>query len=199
MIAYLAGTLGEIWGRSCLVLTQAGIGYQVALPDHTLAGLPSPGSPVAFYTYLAVREDAMELFGFATFEERQAFGILTGISRVGARTALAILSVFRPDSLRAAVMEDNLGALLKVPGIGQKTAQHILLELKYKLAAVATGQSGAQQPANIYGDTLAALLNLGYSESECAMPVREILKREPDLDVGSAIRLALKALAKGKA
>ena len=100
MIAYLEGRLAEIWGNACLIVTEGGVGYEVALPAHTLAALPGKGEHLTLYTSLAVREDALELFGFATFEERQTFEVLVSISKVGARTALGILSIFRPDDLR---------------------------------------------------------------------------------------------------
>ncbi|MDE5879892.1 MAG: Holliday junction branch migration protein RuvA, partial [Desulfovibrio sp.] len=108
MIAYLEGRLGEVWGNACVVLTAAGVGYEVALTAHALAALPEPGSEVAFHTFLCVREDALELFGFATFEERQTFETLLSISKVGARTALAILSTFRPAALRRLVLEEDV-------------------------------------------------------------------------------------------
>lgn len=125
MIAYIEGRLAEVWGNACLVVTEGGVGYEVALPAHTLAALPGKGGSVALYTSLAVREDALELFGFASFEERQTFEVLVSISKVGARTALAILSIFRPDDLRRLVLEDDVLALTRVSGIGKKTAQHV--------------------------------------------------------------------------
>lgn len=200
MIAYIEGRLAESWRNQCIIVTDGGIGYELFLPAHTWRNLPPQGQRTAFFTTLAVREDAQELFGFESFEERQTFNILTGISKVGARTALAILSLFRPEDLRRIVMEDNLAALVKVPGIGQKTAQHIFLELKYKLAASIGNAEAPSMPrqGSVYADTLAGLLNLGYPEEECGRHVREVLAAEPDLDVGSAIRLCLKALSKGK-
>lgn len=201
MIAYMEGRLAEAWSRSCLLVTNSGVGYEIILPAHTWSALPPSGERIAFFISHSIREDAQELFGFETFAERQTFNVLTGISKVGARTALAILSLFRPAELRQAVLEDNLPALVRVPGIGQKTAQHIFLELKYKLASheLKTPLEGAElRPQGVYGDTLAALLNLGYHEEECAPHIRHVLEAEPDLDVGSTIRLALKALSKGK-
>lgn len=199
MIAFISGMLAHTHNNSCIVLTRGGVGYEIALPLHTFSALPEIGQTVEFFTSLAVREDAQELFGFATFEERQTFRILTGISKVGARTALAILSIYRPDELAAIVRDANAGALTKISGIGKKTAQHILLELQYKLAAK-KARPGPREamPSSVCADTLAALANLGYGEDECGRIVRDIVKAQPDLDTGSAIRLALKALAKGK-
>lgn len=202
MIAYLEGRLAETWGNACLILTAGGVGYEVAVPVHTLAALPGKGEPVALFTSLAVREDALELFGFATFEERQTFEVLVSISKVGARTALAILSIYRPEDLRRLVLEEDVLSLTRVSGIGKKTAQHIFLELKYKLkaddapqTAVLTATGG---PGSVYRDVLAGLGNLGYAEEECAPLVKKILHAEPDLDVTGTLRAALKALAKGR-
>lgn len=203
MIAYLEGRLAEIWGNACLIVTASGVGYEVALPAHTLATLPGRGEPLALYTSLAVREGALELFGFATFEERQTFEVLVSISKVGARTALAILSIFRPDDLRRLVLEDDVLALTRVSGIGKKTAQHVFLELKYKLKAEDAPQAAvlavAGRPGSVFRDALDGLANLGYAEEECAPLIKKILHEEPDLDVTGALRAALKALARGKA
>lgn len=203
MIAYLEGRLGEVWGNACVVITASGVGYEVAVPAHTLAALPRAGGDVAFHTCLCVREDALELYGFATFEERQTFETLLSISKVGARTALGILSTFRPADLRRLVLEDDVLALTQVTGIGKKTAQHIFLELKYKLKTDDAPQGASLapdgKPGSVFRDALAGLANLGYSEAECAQVVKNILHEEPDLDVTGALRAALKALAKGKA
>lgn len=169
---------------------------------HTLAALPDRGEQLALYTSLAVREDALELFGFASFEERQTFEVLVSISKVGARTALAILSIFRPDDLRRLVLEDDVLALTRVSGIGKKTAQHVFLELKYKLKVEDVPQAAvlaaSGRPGSVFRDVLDGLANLGYAEEECAPLVKKILHEEPDLDVTGALRAALKALAKGR-
>lgn len=203
MIAYIEGRLAETWGNACLIVTEGGMGYEVALPAHTLAALPARGGTVAVYTSLAVREDALELFGFATFEERQTFQVLVSISKVGARTALSILSIFRPDDLRRIVIEEDVPALTRVSGIGKKTAQHIFLELKYKLKVEDGPRAAALvsevRPGSVFRDVLDGLANLGYAEEECAPLVRKLLHDEPDLDVTGALRAALKALARGKA
>ena len=202
MIAYIEGRLAEVWGNACLVVTEGGVGYEVALPAHTLAALPGKGGSVALYTSLAVREDALELFGFASFEERQTFEVLVSISKVGARTALAILSLYRPDDLRRIVLEEDVDALTRVSGIGKKTAQHVFLELKYKLKVEDVPQAAVLAPngrqGSVFRDVLDGLSNLGYSEDECAPVVKNILLQEPDLDVTGALRAALKALARGR-
>lgn len=204
MIAYLEGRLAENWGNTCLLITESGVGYAVAVPAHTLSGLPGRGEHLALYTSLTVREDALELFGFATFEERQTFEVLISISKVGARTALAILSIYRPDDLRRIVFEEDVMALTRVSGIGKKTAQHVFLELKYKLKVddapqAAVLASAGQKPGSVFRDVLDGLANLGYAEDECAPMVKKLLHDEPDLDVSGALRAALKALARGRA
>ncbi|MDR1777349.1 MAG: Holliday junction branch migration protein RuvA [Desulfovibrio sp.] len=200
MIAYIEGRLAEVWENVCLVVTRSGVGYEIALPVHVLSCLPSKGEEVVLYVSLAVREDALELFGFATFEEKRVFETLLTISKVGARTALAILSTFRPDDLRRIVIEEDPTSLTRVSGIGKKNAQHIFLELKYKLRANDVDAAASVFSSNgglVLRDAVAALVNLGYGEEECAPVIRNILREEPDMDVAGAIRLALKELGKG--
>lgn len=201
MIAYVEGRLAEVFDSGCIVITESGVGYELALPTHTLGVLPGRGKPVAFYTTTVVREDALELFGFQTWDERQTFLILTSVSKVGARTAMAVLSTFRPDDLRRVVLEDDYLALTRVSGIGKKSAQHIFLELKYKLegkAAVADSVLAAGASGRVAGDAVAALINLGYAEEEAIKAVRSVLETEGDLDVSGALRLALKQLGRSR-
>lgn len=202
MIAYLEGKIKEKWNNSCILLTSAGIGYELTVPAHTFNDLPDPGENIGLFTSLNIREDAWDLYAFSTFEERQVFKILTSINKVGSRTALAILSIYRPDELKSIVVKDDLPALTRVPGIGNKTAQHILLELKYKLASLninpESASQGERQNSPIFNDILAAMTNLGYSSEECSVYIKDILQNEPDLDVSGAIRQTLKAIAKGK-
>lgn len=199
MIAYLEGRLAETWDDACLLVTESGVGYEVGLPTHLCANLPDRGRPVTFYICHVVREDAQELYGFASFEERQTFRILLSISKVGARTALAILSLYRPDDLRRVAAEEDVAALTRVPGIGKKTAQHILLELKDKLkAADLPSTPSAARPPAVFHDAVDGLMNLGYPEEECAALVRELLREQPDLDVSEVLRAALRTLGKGR-
>jgi Holliday junction DNA helicase RuvA len=150
-----------------------------------------------------VREDGQELYGFPSWEERQTFIVLTSISKVGAKTALAVLSLFRPEDLRRIVLEDDVSALTRVSGIGKKTAQHVFLELKYKLKVEGMPQTVplaaiGERPGGVYRDALDGFANLGYPEEEVAPVLRKILRDEPDLDVAGALRAALKDLAKKK-
>lgn len=199
MLAYLEGRVLERTENSCVLVTAGGIGYEIFLPEHALAGLPAQGGSAAFYTSFIVREDAQELFGFPSWDERQTFNLLTGINRVGARTALSILSRYRPDDLRRIVADDDAAALTQVSGIGKKTAQQIFLELKYKLKgnAPVSFTSVAGRPS-VYKDALTGLANLGYDEDTAGQVLRKVLENEPDLEVGEALRAALKALARGK-
>lgn len=201
MLAYLEGRVLERTENSCVLVTAGGVGYEIFLPEHALSLLSAQGGNAAFYTSFIVREDAQELFGFPSWDERQTFILLTGINRVGARTALAILSRYRPDDLRRIVAEDDAAALTQVSGIGKKTAQQIFLELKYKLkgeAAVTTGSAAASGKSSVYRDALTGLANLGYDENTAGQVLRKVLEEEPDLEVGEALRAALKALARGK-
>ncbi|MDR2055308.1 MAG: Holliday junction branch migration protein RuvA [Desulfovibrio sp.] len=203
MIAYIEGRLAEVWDNSCIVVTRSGLGYELALPGPALYAMPARGEDVALYVSLVVREDALELFGFTAFAEKRMFETLLTISKVGARTALAILSTFRPEDLRRIVQEEDPAVLTRVSGIGKKNAQHIFLELRYKLKA--DFDPGSALPASagghasVFRDTLAGLAGLGYAEGECAPLVRRILHAEPDIDVAGAIRLALRQLGKGAA
>lgn len=201
MLAYLEGRVLERTENSCVLVTAGGVGYEIFLPEHALSLLPAQGGNAAFYTSFIVREDAQELFGFPSWDERQTFILLTGINRVGARTALAILSRYRPDDLRRIVAEDDAAALTQVSGIGKKTAQQIFLELKYKLkgeAAVMTGAIASTGKSSVYRDALTGLANLGYDENTAGQVLRKVLEAEPDLEVGEALRAVLKALARGK-
>ena len=200
MLSYVEGRVLERTENSCVLVTAGGVGYEIFLPEHTLAQLPAQGESCAFYTSFIVREDAQELFGFSSWDERLTFNLLTGINRVGARTALAILSTFRPDDLRRIVADDDASALTHVSGIGKKTAQQIFLELKYKLKgdAPVSLSSPAGKANSVYRDALTGLVNLGYDEETAGRVLKEVLEKDADLDVGEALRSALKALARGK-
>jgi Holliday junction DNA helicase RuvA len=165
-----------------------GVAYELDVPMSTFYGLPATGEPVTLHTHLVVREDAHILFGFGTLEERTAFRQLIKISGVGARTALAVLSGLSVADLAHAIAQQDAVPLTKVPGIGKKTAERLLLELKGKVAEVAPkpGAAGAS-------DVLNALMGLGYSEKEAALAVKGLT---PGIGVTEGIRAALKALAK---
>lgn len=202
MIAYIEGRLAEIWGNACIVVTDSGLGYELAIPSHTMLDMKSQvveGLAVRFFVRTEVREDALELYGFSSWDERQTFVVLRSISKVGAKTALAILSEFRPDDLRRLVLEEDATSLTRVAGVGAKTAQHIFLELKYKLKVEnvpAASLSVAGSTLRILPDVVAALANLGYNENDATQVVKEVLHADPSLDMGGAVRAALKVMLK---
>lgn len=174
-----------------VVVDVAGVGYEVDVPMSTFFNLPATGEMVTLHTHLSVREDAHVLYGFGTVEERGAFRRLIRISGVGARTALALLSGLSVADLAHAVAGQDTARLTKVPGIGKKTADRLLLELKGKLAEAPGGAAGAAPGAG--DDVLNALVALGYSEKEALAAVKGL---PPGLAVADGIRAALKALAK---
>ncbi|HYA65560.1 MAG TPA: Holliday junction branch migration protein RuvA, partial [Burkholderiaceae bacterium] len=161
----------------------------------TFYGLPPIGERVTLLTHLVVREDAHQLFGFATAAERSAFRALIRISGVGARTALSVLSGLSVEELSQAVTLQQTALLTRIPGIGTKTAQRLLLELKGKLGAALESPGGAAPAAGEpLGDILRALTALGYSEREAAAAAKLL---PPGVGVSDGIRQALKSLAKG--
>lgn len=193
MIGRLTGTLLEKYPPQVLVDVQ-GVGYEVDVPLSTFYNLPATGQPVTLLTHFSVREDAQQLFGFLTTKEREAFRLLIRITGVGPKLALAVLSGLSVDELAQAVTLQEAGRLTRIPGVGKKTAERLLLELKGKLAdALPTGPGILPATAGVQADALNALIALGYSDKE-ALPV---VKQLPEgLALEEAIRQALKLLAK---
>ncbi len=171
-----------------VLLDVTGVGYEIDVPMSTFFNLPATGDSVTLHTHLVVREDAHVLYGFATLEERAAFRKLIRISGVGARTALSVLSGLSVAELAQAVAMQESARLTRVPGIGKKTAERLLLELKGKIA-----EPQAKAVAGIASDVLNALLGLGYSEKEALAAIKGL---PSGLAVTEGIRAALKALAK---
>ena len=196
MIGRIAGVLLEKNPPQILVDAN-GVGYDIEVPMSTFYNLPTTGERVALFTHLVVREDAHLLFGFGSENERRAFRQLVKISGVGARTALAVLSGLSVAELVEAIAAQEAGRLVKIPGIGKKTAERLLLELKDKLGSElgATGMSGVavSRTQPVKSDILNALIGLGYSEREA----QGVMKLLPEgLSVSDGIRQALKLLAK---
>jgi len=191
MIGRLSGTLLEKDPPS-LLLDVSGVGYELAVPMSTLYALPPNGATVTLHTHLVVREDAHQLFGFATTGERAAFRELIRISGIGARTALAVLSGLTVNELAQAVTLQETGRLTRIPGIGKKTAERLLLELKGRLGA-ALDAGGDAAAGNASGDILRALAALGYSDKEAALAVKQV---PAGTAVADGIRLALRSLAR---
>ena len=190
MIGRIAGKLVAKHPPQILVDVQ-GIGYELDVPMSTLYQLPATGTDVALLTHLIVREDAHQLFGFATESERSLFRQLLKISGVGARTALAVLSGMSVADLRDAVSRQEAGRLTKIPGIGKKTAERLLLELKDKLDLAVIAVRAEADGAG--SDVLNALLSLGYNDKEAQFAVKGL---EAGLSVTEGIRQALKVLSK---
>ena len=190
MIGRLAGQLAEK-NPPRILMDCHGVGYLVDVPMSTFYTLPALGQPVTLLTRLIVREDAQILYGFATAAERDAFDQLIRISGVGPRTALSVLSGLSVDDLSAAVSAQEPARLLKVPGIGKKTAARLLLELKGKLG-LGQGAAASSQIDAAQDDILQALLALGYSAKEADKALRGF---PAGIDVAEGIRRALRALA----
>jgi Holliday junction DNA helicase RuvA len=191
MIGRIEGRLLEKNPPSILV-DVAGVGYEIDVPMSTFYQLPAVAERVTLLTHLAVREDAHQLYGFATAEERSAFRELIRISGVGARTALAVLSGLSVSELAQAITLQETARLTRIPGIGKKTAERLLLELKGKLGADLGAHAAPKGASEV--DVIHALLALGYNEREAKGAVRSL---PPDCTVSDGIRLALKSLAKG--
>ncbi|QAU35749.1 Holliday junction branch migration protein RuvA [Janthinobacterium sp. 17J80-10] len=192
MIGRLSGILLEK-NPPQLLIDCHGVGYEVGVPMSTFYNLPALGEKVVLLTHLAVREDAHLLYGFASAEERNVFKELIKISGVGARTALAILSGMSVADLVQAITLQESGRLTRVPGIGKKTAERLLLELKGKLGAD-LGAAGAAAQGDAGSDIMNALLALGYSEKEAVLALKQV---PAGTGVSEGIKLALKALSKG--
>lgn len=197
MIGRITGILAEKNPPQILVDVQ-GVGYELDVPMSTFFQLPALGERVSLTTHHAVREDGQFLYGFASTDERTAFRELLKVSGIGARTALAILSGLSVNDLAQAVAMQESGRLIKIPGIGKKTAERLLLELRDKLAkalpslaspAVIVG--AAEESA--HGDIVNALLALGYNEKEAASALKTL---PADVGVSEGIRMALKVLSK---
>ncbi len=178
-----------------VVIMAHGLGYEVDVPMSTFCVLPALGQETTLLTHLIVREDAHLLYGFLTGAERQAFRALIRISGVGPRIALAVLSGMTVDDLTQAVASQQTARLQKVPGIGKKTAERLLLELKGRLGDALPGAGGlGNTGTDTQSDTLHALAALGYSDREASAAVRALA---PGLSVDEGIRQALKSLARG--
>ena len=173
-----------------ILIDVSGVGYEVDVPMSTFCNLPEVGGELTLYTHFVVREDAELLYGFATLAERAVFRALIKISGVGPKIALALLSGITVDQLKDAVDRGETGLLTKVPGIGKKTAERLVLELKGKLAG--TGAATAAVPTSgARADVAAALIALWYSEREAAAATKKLPE---DCTVNDGLRLALKSL-----
>lgn len=204
MYAFLEGLVAEKTGNE-LVLNVNGVGYQVLCSQTAISQAPAKGEFYRVYTWLSVRADAMELFGFYSKEERAMFLSLTTISGIGPRTGLNVLSSMPLKELTLAILTEDVQMLARAPGIGKKTAQRIALELKDRLSkdelagglaslpggTAATGQAGA------VGEAIQALIALGYSQSEAGLAVSKAHQSGQELPSDELVRLALRSMMKG--
>ncbi len=190
MIGKLTGILSDK-NPPQVIIDCGGVGYEVQVPMSTFYNLPADGQKVSLLIHFVVREDAQILYGFGSASEREAFRELIKISGVGPRTALSVLSGMAVGELAQAITMQEAGRLIKVPGIGKKTAERLLLELKGKLGADIGVSAGVQN--DVQGDILQALMALGYSDKEAALALKALPK---DVGVSDGIKLALKALAR---
>ena len=192
MIGKLTGTLLEKNPPQILIDCH-GVGYEVDVPMSTFYNLPGVGEPVSLLTHFVVREDAQILYGFGTAPEREAFRQLVKISGVGPRTALSVLSGMGVADLAQAVTAQDSARIVKVPGIGKKTAERLLLELKGKMGADLGPLGSVSSVGDAASDIQQALMALGYSEKDAALALKALPK---DVGVSEGIKLALKSLAR---
>ena len=190
MIGRIQGVLTEKNPPQVVVVAH-GVGYEIDVPMSTFYHLPRTGENVELLTHLVVREDAHLLYGFLTAGERTAFRQLLKVSGVGPKVALSVLSGLSVDDLAAAIAGQDAARLTKVPGVGKKTAERLVLELRDKLSPLTVG--GRAQPAPARGDVVNALLALGYNDREAQAAVKEL---PAELALADAIRQALKHLAR---
>lgn len=192
MIAFLTGRVAAKTASFCL-LDVGGVGYRLAMSTPSLAALPAEGDAVTIFTHLHVREDELSLFGFESPEEQATFEALISVSGVGPKVALATLSTLNPDELAAAVAAQDVSAVSRVPGIGKKTAQRIIIDLTDKVGSSVPGAAGGGRASSAIAEATDALMAMGFSAAEAAAA----LKGADAADAGALLKYALKRLGGG--
>lgn len=200
MIASLRGVLALREPGACVIET-GGVGYRVHVSAHTGETLPVPGQEVFLQTRQIVREDSLALFGFADAAELRLFDLLINVSGVGPRLALQVLSGLRPDALVRAIREENVGALVAIQGVGRKTAERLVVELRDKLETLPAGAAppkgrGVLPKSERFEDAVAALLSLGYTAAQAREAVQRVTDAESGLSLEALVRRALALLGK---
>lgn len=200
MIAQLSGKLIHK-SPEYSIIDVGGVGYRVFTPFSTFYELPDIENQVTLHTYTNVREDALQLFGFLTTDEKEMFQLLIGVSGIGPKLAVNILSGITPEELRSALLNGNLLRLTAIPGIGKKTAERMVLELKDKALKLHKEKPGVQAKPVAIGDevledAVSALLNLGYKRPQAEGALEKVKKDNPDSDIEVMIKGALKILAR---
>ena len=196
MIAHLVGTLLEKHLQR-LVVDVGGVGYDVQVPLSTFYGAGDPGGQVRLRIHTHVREEAIQLFGFLTPLELQLFQRLISVSGIGPKVALSILSGIEPADLLRAIRESDVARLTRIPGVGRKTAERLVVELKDRLPRDADGEEPIEVEVgpDVRTDVLSALANLGYQRSAVEKTVDAVLKADPDGDFEPLLRAVLKAMS----
>ncbi|GFO68295.1 Holliday junction ATP-dependent DNA helicase RuvA [Geomonas limicola] len=200
MIALLTGKIA-LKAPDYIILDVNGVGYRVQIPFSTYYALPAEGSAISLQIYTSVKEDAINLYGFRTQQEKELFQLLIGVSGVGPKLANAILSNSEPGELAESLLRGDLVRLSSIPGIGKKTAERLILELKEKVKKLGMAQGTAHEAApvaarqEIKDDVLSALINLGYKEAVVQKALNELRLAE-DATVESVLKQALKVLMK---
>jgi Holliday junction DNA helicase RuvA len=208
MIAHLSGTILAKQATS-VVLDVGGVGYEVTIPVSTFYDMEEPGSQLQLRIYTHVREDALQLFGFRTPRERELFTLLISVSGIGPKSAIAMLSGMSADEIIAAIRSSNFARLTSIPGLGRKTAERLVIELRDKMTALsspaldeqlATGPGSKAAPPSedsLREDALSALLNLGYQRAAAERAVTQAINEGGDLSVELILRRGLRQLSKG--
>jgi len=200
MIAQLSGKLIHK-SPEYSIIDVSGVGYQVYTPFSTFYELPDIENQVTLHTYTNVREDALQLFGFLTTDEKEIFQLLIGVSGIGPKLAVNILSGITPEELKGSLLNGNLVRLTAIPGIGKKTAERMVLELRDKVLKLHKEKPGVQaKPVltsdEVLEDAISALVNLGYKRPQAEGALEKVKKDNPDSDIEEMIRGALKILAR---
>lgn len=202
MIAFLSGKLLEKQANSVIV-DVGGVGYEVAIPLSTFYEVGEVGSDVALRVHTYVREDAIQLFGFKTLSERELFLNLIGVSGIGPKSAITALSGMSADEIIAAIRTNNIARLNTIPGIGKKTAERLVIELRDKVAKLsavvgeeARTESTASGGDSVFDDALSALVNLGYQRPHAEKAIKQSIQEGTEISVQKLLRRSLQILAK---
>ncbi len=208
MISYIKGTLASVGQDAIVVESGSGVGFGIHVPLSVLERLPAVGERITIYTYFQVREDAMVLFGFLSRQDREMFQQLIGVNGIGPKAALGILSALRPDELRLAIVNGDAKAISRAPGVGSKTAQRLILDLKDRISAdellASTGYTGAAGgPAGEAGaeagmaeaarEAIQALVALGYTGAEASRAVKQV-EITDGMDAEAVLKASLRHL-----
>jgi holliday junction DNA helicase RuvA len=206
MIAHLSGTLLAKHATSVIV-DVGGVGYEVTIPVTTFYDLGETNAPVRLQIYTHVREEALQLFGFRTLRERELFTLLISVSGIGPKSAVAMLSGMSADEIVTAIRQSNYARITSIPGVGRKTAERLVIELRDKMAALsgpaleeqvaAGGPTAAQSEDALREDTLAALLQLGFPRPAAEKTITNAMQEGGDLSVETLLRRSLRQLSKG--